>query len=219
MRNVLITAQEVLFHAPTKQAVDMRPIEQSIIVAEERFIRPKLGYDLYESLCAEKNKVVVEADLAELKTKTGNPELKVGDLVNSFEFLSAPRQELWKQHLWKIVAECVMISAYPEGFVQFGAEGAFHNSPPAGLMVTSGLITPLLSSMKWAIDKKVNERLEPLLESMHLYICRNLSSFGNYIKACPDCNGNTGKSYTGGIALGLYDDDEDGRCCDDAGWR
>jgi hypothetical protein len=55
MRNVLITTDEVIFHAPTKQTLDPRTIQNSIIIAEERFIVPAIDYPLYYELASTKN--------------------------------------------------------------------------------------------------------------------------------------------------------------------
>lgn len=221
-RNVLITVDEVLFHAPTKQQIEPRMIESSIIVAEERFIRPELGWDLYNAIAAEKNKALLtqaEVDAANLLLPaTTNPPTVIGDSLNALEqFTTSRYKDLWYQHLWKIVSEAVIVCALPEGFVQLGVEGAFHNSPPAGLMVTSGQVTPLASSMKWAVDKKVLDRLSPLFESMHAYICNYKQDFGTlYTKPCKECLPQDGIKNAG-IALGIYDDDEPDDCCG-AGW-
>lgn len=225
-RPVLITTDEVVFHAPTKQKIEPRLIESSIIVAEERFIRPELGWDLYEDICNLKNKLLVtDADVADAVTKIPNadPVIVKGDMINALELFDAAGtkgtryKDMWYKHLWKIVAEAVLVCALPEGFVQFGAEGSFHNSPPAGLMVTSGQVTPLASSMKWAVDKKVQDRLSPLLDSMHAYICNYKTDYGNlYTRPCPDCNKPQGVKNSG-IALDIYDDEDDERCCGD-GW-
>lgn len=217
MRNVLITADEVIFHAPTKHILDPRMIEHSIIIAEERFIRPALGTALYEDICNTKNTEVTSINIDTLRTKMGNTEIKEGDIINAFEFLTAPYISLWKQYLWKLVAECVMISALPESFVQFGSEGAMHNSPPAGLMVTSGFVTPLLSSMKWSMDRKVQDRLTPLLISLENFICVHISDYPKYPRECPDCNKENKNLKSAGIATDIYDDYEDGSCCE-PGW-
>lgn len=211
-RNTLITFDEVVFHAPTKHTLDARMIENSIIVAEERFIHPELD-SLYDTIRNAKNVEVTEENLATLQPKMEDPVgLKVGDIVNAYEFLSLPLQKLWKEHLWKIVAEAVLCSALPEGWIQFGAEGAFHNSPPAGLMVTSGFTTPLISGVKYMGDKKLQDRIEPLMASMKNYICANLGSFAGYNSSkCPDCNNKSITKY-GGIALGLYDEEENDEC-------
>lgn len=220
MRNTLITYEEVLFHAPTKHAMDIRMVESSIIIAEERFIRPELGFDLYDAILSYKNKIVAdENEIALLQPLLpAGTMLAVGDLVNAFEFLPPAYLALWKQHLWKLTAECVITSAYPEGFVQLGAEGAFHNSPPAGLMVTSGFVSPLLTSMKWSIDKKVKDRIAPLLQSMHNYFCKNKSDFALYKGICAECvDENKQLKYTG-VALNIYEEDEE-ECCKGRGWR
>lgn len=213
-RNVLITPKEVIFHAQTKHALDENMIEKSIIVAEERFIREELGYELYEAMINAKNVEVISGNLAALNTSFGDDsiDLKIGDIVNAYELMSASYQSLWKQHLWKIVSECVMVAAYPEGFVQYGSEGTFHNSPPAGLMVTSGFVTPLLSSMKWAIDKKIRDRIGPLLNSMHKYLCKNKINYSLYNNGdCLDCEDAKDKLKDAGFALDIYSDIDDER--------
>jgi hypothetical protein len=225
-RNVLITYEEVLFHAPTKHTLDARQVEQSIIVAEERFIRSELGYDLYDAMAASKNVVVTAGNIVALQlafTNQGsNVTLVEGMIVNAYEQMSPAYQSLWKQHVWKLDAECVMLSAFPEGFIQFGSEGTFHTVPPAGLMVTSGLVTPLLPSVKWAMDKKIQDRIHPLVESMHNYLCKNKTSYSLYKKTCPECD-ETGEAKARkwtGLALGIYDDiDNVGEdCCGNGQW-
>lgn len=213
MRNVLITAQEVIFHAPTKHTLDPRMIENSIIVAEERFIRAEIGTAMYDDMANAKNVVVTLANKVMLQAAIGAaPILQVGDIVNAFELMSPSYQLLWKQHLWKLVAECTLVSAYPEGFAQFGSEGVFHVSPPAGLMVTSGLVSPLLPTVKWTMDKKIQDRVGPLINSLHSYICKNKTSsvYTLYGKTCiTDCDGTTSapeKEKWSGFALDVYED-------------
>lgn len=218
MRNVLITVDEVLFHAPTQHTMDPRMIEPHIITAEERFIRTELGFKLYDELITAKNVEVTELNKDQLTTDTKINDLEVGDIVNGFGFLSANQIKLWKQQLWKLTAEAVMTSAFPEGFVQQGTQGAFHNNPPAGLMVTSGFVTPLVSSMKWQLDKKIFDRISPLIDALHNYLCNNKTLFALYDdKRCPDCEGDEAKAKHSGIALNLYDDEEDEDCCG-PGW-
>ena len=221
MRNTLITFEEVMFHAPTKHTVDRRMIDSSIIVAEERFIRSELGSDFYDQLIDTKNVVVTNINLATLQTKVNenvDPEhqiiLKEGDIVNAFEQMSASNQTLWKQHLWKIVAECLMISALPEGFIQFSSEGTFHSVPPAGLMVTSGLVTPLTSSVKWQLDKKIQDRVGPLFNSLNLFLCKNKTTYPLYKGICAECDDKTRNTKWSGVCTNLYDDEPDSPCCE-----
>ncbi len=224
MRNVLLTSQEVIFHAPTKHTLDPRMIDNSIIVAEERFLREELGTALYADMANTKNKEITSGNIAAMQILVGTPSdlvptLKEGDILNSFKFMSTAYQNLWKQFLWKVGAECVLISAYPEGFVQFSSEGTMHQVPPAGLMVTSGFVSPLLGSMKWIMDKKIQDRVGPLVNNMHRYICENRIDFGLYKKPCPDCGDDEGKEKWSGLAQGLYEDDSDKDCCGGREWN
>ena len=215
MRNVLITPAEVMFHAPTKQTLDARQIEQSIIIAEERFIRPELGWLFYEELILAKNLVVTDLNLSATQDLFGDEHttLKPGDRVNAYEFMLAGQQALWKEHLWKITAECVMVIAFPEGFIQFSSEGVFHTVPPAGLMVTSGLVTPELRSVKWAMDNKIQDRIAPLMQSMHNFLCRYKTTNGyvNYVKECP-CDEDAPKLKHNDFILSLYDEEDSCDC-------
>lgn len=208
-RNVLIMPDEVINQAQTKHTLDVRMIEPHIIVAEERFIVPALGYNFYEALIAEKNTVVTSSNKATLEEAAGTT-LEVDWVVNASESLSPANKALWNRILWKYLAECVMIMAYPEGFVQFGSAGTIHDAPPAGPMNTSGNVTPDLRSLKWAMDKKMLDRINPLAESMHLWLCKQKkaddSLYELYCKKC-DCD-HDGVPYKRrtDIILDLYDD-------------
>lgn len=222
-RNVLITPDEVIFHAPTDHTVDARKIESAIIIAEERFIRPALTYELYEQLVTEKNRTISTANKTETQTTintslTRNSEmvqLHVGDTVNAVEYMFSASQRLWKEHLWKLVAESVMLMAMPDAFVQFGSAGVIHATPPAGPMTTTGMVTPQLAAVKWTMDKKLMDRIDPLTEAMHLFICKNKALYPNYDRPC-DCD-SKGVAYKRktNFVLGIYDE-EPKRCCN--GW-
>ena len=221
MRNVLITTDEVIFHAPTKHTLDPRTVEQSIIIAEERLVRPALSDDLYYSLIDQKNREVNADNKASLEQliNTSLPagsepvSLEVGDIVNAMEFLSADNLKLWKQHLWKLTAECVMLGSTPESFVQFGSEGVIHTVPAASPMNTTGIVSPELRSVKWLMDKKLMDRIDPLTEAMHAWICRNKASYPLYKRDCGcDAKGVAYKRKSD-IVLGLYDDIDNTNSC------
>lgn len=220
MRPTLITFEEVMFHAPTKHTVDRRMIEQSIIIAEERFVGPEIGFEFYTYMANAKNTLVTSGNIAAMQievNKNVNPDDQItlveGDLVNAYELLPPSYSSLWKQSLWKLLAECVMFTALPEGFVQFSSEGAFHTVPPAGLMVTSGLVTPLLPSMKWMMDKKAQDRIAPLIAALHRQICAAKDNYIYYRKLCKSCDEEGVEKWTG-IAFGVYEqDEEEGECC------
>src|SRR5688572_2164282 len=178
-RNVLITTDEVIFHAPTKHTLDPRTLEQHIIIAEERFIRPALGYEYYTALCTAKNLTITAGNLAaqqalvdaSLAPGATGITLVAGMVVNAMEYLSTENLALWKHILWKLTAECVLLLAMPEGYVQFGSEGTVHNQPPAGPMNNTSIVSPELRSVKWAMDKKLQDRIDPLRESLHQWLC------------------------------------------------
>lgn len=111
-----------------------------------------------------------------------------------------------------------MIEVAPEGFIQFSSEGMFHTVPPAGLMVTSGLVTPELRSVKWLMDKKMQDRVAPMLQSMHAYICLHRNDYGfgiYYMRECA-CDQDIRNKRTD-ILLNLYEDDEN-TCGCEPGW-
>lgn len=225
LRNVLITNDEVIFHAPTKHTLDVRMVQNSIIVAEERILRPALGVELYTALIDQKNKEVTDLNKDELETQINDslPEgaaditLTVGDIVNSRNYLSAENLSLWKQHLWKLTAECVITAAFPEGYVQFASEGAVHTTPQAGPMTNATITSPELRSMKWMMDKKNMDRIDPLREAMHQWLClkkkADSSLYVLYTKFCDcDVDGVAYKRKTD-IVLGLYDEEDNKNCC------
>jgi hypothetical protein len=220
-RNVLITVDEVIFHAPTKHTLDPRMIEQSIIVSEERLVRTALSDDLYYAISDEKNRTITADNKAAIESlvnasmPSGSEAvvLAEGDIVNAMEFLSADNLSLWKQHLWKFTAECIMLTASPEAYLQFSSEGLIHGAPPAGPMTTATVVSPELRSVKWIMDSKMRDRIDPLTESMHAWICRNKAKYPLYKKEC-DCDSN-GIAYKrkSDIILGLYDEIDNTQSC------
>jgi hypothetical protein len=205
-RPVLITPDEVIFHASTKHTLDRRMIAQSIIIAEERFIRPALCSAFYDAILAEKNTVITAGNKATqqalvdeyyLNGKDKPKELVEGDIVNASEYLSEENLDLWMTFLWKLVAECVILTSVSDAFIQFTSEGPVHTQPTAGPLVGAGAVTPDLRSIKWTMDKKMMDRIDPLTEAMHRWLCAardaDSDSFGLYTKKC-DCSFN-GVSY------------------------
>lgn len=224
MRDVLITVDEVLFHAQTKQAVDPRTIEQSIIVAEEGWIREALTDKLYFDFISKKNTEVTVDNKADLETKinaafpTNTPPvtLNVGDIVNAFEFLSDTYVKLWKQYLWKLTAECVMMLALPEGYVQFATEGTVLSAPlPNPLAAGGTAMAPPLQSVKWAMDKKVMNRIDPMIQAMHSWICVNKIDYPLYGKHCECDDDSTPYKRKSAFILDAYDDEPKNCGCED----
>lgn len=224
-RKVLITTDEVVFHAAFEHTIDPRQIQQAIIIAEERIIRNSLGFEFYEFLRGQKNVLVTSANKTALEVQiNGSMEpgtelvtLAVGDLVNSCEFLSNENKLLWDEYLWKLTAEAVRFAAIPQNYAAFTSQGIVHNAPGimgAGLNGNS-TATPDLKTAKWLVDRSLSDAIDPLAEAMHVWLCKmkGAGMFAHYAKPC-DCNSN-GVSYQRktDILLGIYDDDEEKFCC------
>ena len=220
-RNVLITTDEVIFHAPTNHTLDPRTTENSIIIAEERFIRPLLGYDYYQALIAQKNLLITDGNKDAQQTLINNSlpagsqeiTLTAGMVINALEYLDTDNKKLWTEHLWKLTAECVILTAYPEGYVHIGSEGVHQKNPPAGPMTSGGVVSPDLRTMKWALDKKLMDRIDPLIESLHQWVCKqkkaDSAKYPDYEKDC-DCD-SKGIAFKrkSQFILGLYDEEDE----------
>jgi hypothetical protein len=221
-RRVLISPAEVIYQAHNGHTLDPMMIQQSIVIAEERFIRPALGHQLYNEIALQKNSLVTTANQATLQAAFDEAQavyaepyvLKPGDFVNSPTYLSEANRNLWNEYLWKLTAEAVMAIALPEGFVQFASEGSIHKQPSSTAMSSGGTVTPGLQSMKWALDKKLMDRIDPLTQAMAAYLCRNKAIFPLYDQSC-DCDkdGTAYQRKTSWIT-GIYDDEPEGCGCD-----
>ena len=107
-RNVLITTDEVIFHAPTGHTIDPRTIQNNIIIAEEGIIRVALGYDFYRAMVDSKNTLITAANIdaqralvmASIPEGSQDVNLQEGMIVNALEYMSAENQTLWTEHLW-----------------------------------------------------------------------------------------------------------------------
>lgn len=210
---VLITTDEVIFHAPVDHDTDPRTILQSIIIAERRFVKPLVGATVYNALIDNKNALVTPGNKSILQeaVNTGREgdreiiKLYSGDYVNSDTYLNSVQQELWHQCLHKIVAECVWFCSLPVNRARFTAKGVVKNYPES-ISSTQDSVTIDLSELKHLMDRGLRDRINPLIDDMHEYMC--LSGYPGYIRSCEGC----GRSYGSGtprsnVVLGMYDDD------------
>lgn len=221
-RSVLITTDEVIHHTGQNHTLDPRRIQDSIIVAEERFIREVLGFDFYESLRTSKNTVVTSGNKATLETAINltleTPiTLTVGDIVNAREFLTGANLLLWDEFLWKLIAECVMFLAFPENYSDFTSSGIVHNNPTAVGFDGAKTQTPGLKTIQWQMDKKLMERIDPLISRMHQWICKkkaaDSSLYLSYTKECLCDEDGVSIQRKSDILLDIYgDNDETGSC-------
>ena len=217
-RKVLITTDEVIAQGPTDNSVDPRNLLLAIQIAEERFIKPALGKDLYYDLRLQKNTVVDIVNKAFLEglVNTGNTSdpvvLQVGDIINALEFVSSSwYKELWNEHLWKLTAECVVFIASPTNFSRYTSAGEMENNPKSITNEGQGAATVDLSKMKWKLDKILMDRIDPLLTAMHDWICDNSGQFALYTKDC-GC-GELKKGRQTAWVKNIYND-RSNECCD-----
>lgn len=207
---VLITTDEVIFHAPVDNQGDARTILQSIIIAERRFIKPILGSTLYQTLIDAKNKLVTADNIVEYQTAIDDEThddrepvtLVEGDMVNSDTFLDSTQADLWHTCLHKIVAESVWFCALPVNRSRFTAQGIIHNFPQEALG-TSNSVSVDLRTLKHLMDRGLQDRISPLIDDMHSYMC--VSHYPGYTREC-GCDGKGTPKKTDFI-LGMYDED------------
>lgn len=216
---VLITTDEVQFHAPTDHQMDPRMTLQSIIIAERRFIKPMIGAVVYDALIAAKNILVTTANMAGLQTDINAGRgsdreiivLKAGDYVNSDTYLTTTQQALWNNYLHKITAECVYFTALPVVRSRMTSAGVLQNSP--NTINNDGKAATIdLKDLKHLMDRSLQDRISPLIEDMHQYMCT--TAYVGYDKDC-GCDSNgvpQSRVKKTDIILGMYDDDEQCGC-------
>lgn len=214
---VLITTDEVIFHAPTDHEMDPRVVLQNIIVAERRFIKPMIGATVYEALITAKNTLVTTTNIATLQTDvnagrgTDREEIVLveGDYVNSDTYLSATQKALWNDYLHKIVAECVYFTALPVNRARFTSKGVVKNYPES-IASTQESASIDLKDLKHLMDRSLQDRISTLMEDMHQYLCK--TKYAGYDKDCGcDSNGTRYQKKTD-IITSMYEDDDDDGC-------
>lgn len=219
-RKVLIVSDEVIAWGPTDNNPGIRNIEQAIQIAEERFIKPLICKDLYNDFREQKNVAVTDINKEFLEDLfPAGTILQVGALVNAIEQCDAWYQTLWTEHLWKLIAECVIYVASPTNWSKYAAAGEMVNNPKSiSADSGSGANSVDLADMKWKMDKLLMDRIDPLIASTQEYLYDNRAHFPKYNcrdfgGACIDNNVNSVASNNNGISFqrktpwvhGLYD--------------
>lgn len=216
---VLITTDEVMFHAPIDNDGDARTIMNNIIIAERRFIKPILGPIVYNALIDNKNLIVTSSNKAALQVIVNEMRgedreditLKIGDYVNSDTYLNEQQLDLWINYLHKIVAECVWFVALPVNRARFTAKGVIKNFPES-IAQDQESVTIDLKDLKHLLDKGLQERITPLIDDLHQYLCA--VGYPGYTRDC-GCDKTSTKKQSG-VIFGLYDDDDrKGKCCEE----
>lgn len=188
-RKVLISTDEVINQGPTSATPDPRMLLSAIQIAEERFIKPCLGKDLYYDFREQKNVVVTLVNKDYLEDLIDNVEvvLAVGDIVNAIELVDNDWYvQLWNEHLWKLIAECVVYIASPTNFSQFTAQGEMTNNPKSISFEGDGKAAASVDrkDMEWKLNKMLMDRIDPLIAAMQEWLCDNKLNFPLYKGNC-----------------------------------
>ena len=215
-RNVLITPDEVIFHAAITSDVGERQILNNIIIAEERFIAEELGYEFYEKIINLKNVEVTEENKGDLLAKLKasyqlqgvtfkDEDLQIGMIVNALEFIEDEWViNLWKKYLWKLTAECVDFVTVVPSWLQTTASGQQTKNPRT--ISSTDSASGSRNDVVFKMHDSIQDRIGPLMSNMQDWLCRHQSYFPEYTKSCGGCNGEqSNRSGNTGFAFGHYD--------------
>jgi hypothetical protein len=137
--------------APTTARFDVNVIAPHILSAEERFLLPVLGADLYEDLVLNQN--ALESNY--------NPA--VGPIVLKFP-MDAAYESLWTSYLMRYTAFAVFYEVLPFLAVQVSSKGIYQNDSEFAQNAGIGGVRFLQDNMMQKIDN-----LKPLLDA---YLCK-----------------------------------------------
>lgn len=193
-RPVLITPNEVLFHAPTDQQIDERQILSNIIIAEERWIANVLGDSFYEDFITKKNRKVTTDNVEEIvdiinntlpaDKKIDSTMIPIGVYINSMDFITDEWYiKLWERFLWKLTAECVDVTAIIPSWVRHTSAGQMKNNPNVIGGNGSNSASAELKEVQLKLTRAIQDRIDPLMERMKMWLCTNQSKF-NYKFDC-----------------------------------
>lgn len=224
-RNVLITSDEVLFHAPSEGNVAERSIIQNIIIAEERYVSDALGAIFYYDFINKKNKVVTNANQNELLNKINDSldiyglaniekrDIPIGIIINAIEFVdNKDYVDLWNMYLWKFTAECVDLACTVPSWVRHSEQGQMLNNPKV-IGANAGASSGDVKEIKFKLDSTMLDRINPLREKMHEWICQRIDKFPLYYhhndciknNCCSDNTKDKIKAQKSDIIFGIYD--------------
>ena len=185
-RKVLITTDEIINQGALDKNPDPKMLLSAIQIAEDRFVRPILGKDMYNDFRDKKNVAVTEINKEYLEglineDNTGKPVvLKVGMIINAIEFVDNSKYvELWNEYLWKLCAECVVYTSSPSNYSRYTAQGEQENNPKS---ITDGQSAASvdLATMKWKMDKMLMDRIDPIISPMNDFLYDNRSYYPLY---------------------------------------
>lgn len=196
-RPVLITPDEVLFHAATDHSVDARQLLQNIIIAEERIIVQAISNSFYEELIGLKNKTVNIINqnmilneinnslIAAGKKPITKTDLPAGTIISAIEWVNNNDYiELWNRFLWKLTAEAVDMMTTVPSWLRHTAQGQQKNNPEVIGGSGQNAVTGDRKDVQFKIDIQMQERIDPLISRMQQWICERKEKFPKYTHKC-----------------------------------
>ena len=208
-RNVLITPDEVIFHAATDQDISERSILPNIIIAEERWIANTICDKFYEDFINQKNREVTAENRQELLDKINETltkpitekELPIGTIVNAIELVENEWYvKLWNRFLWKLTAECVDAMSVVPSWLKHTSSGQQLNNPKVIGGNMSGAASGEMKEVQFKLENYIQDRIDPIIERMKLWICQNKSNFPLF---CKDCGEICGCDENGNVPDGV----------------
>lgn len=225
-RKVLITSDEVIKMGPVSNDPGVQKLDDAIIIAEERFMKKLMCKSFYYEFRDAKNKIVTADNKAALEAQvnvgnSGEPiVLEVGEMINAIEFVQDDNwKEWWFEFGWKILAECVVYVASPVNWIRYEAQGMMQNNPKSVAITNDGqgAASAELKDVRWMMDKMLMDRIDPLIEASHEWLCDHKGSFPGYnCKRCHCDDDGNGVSWQrkSPWVHGVYDKKKKGHCCD-----
>lgn len=214
-RKTLICSDEIIAIAGISSNIDIRFLNSSIQLAEERFIKNAICKDLYYDFRDRKNVVVTSINKVYLQTLMDDEqleqpvELNEGDIVNSIDFLTIDAYKtFWFEHLWRLIAEAVVYVASPNNYSRFEAQGEMENNPANIINEGKNSVSVPLATLQWKMDKMLQDRVSPSLTAMEEWMYDNSVNFPYYnCKKFIRTQDNNGVAISGktGWITGLYD--------------
>lgn len=216
----LITIGEVIYASPSNTNVDARFINTAIEIAEKRFIKPAICTDFYNDFRSRKNQTVTIVNLSYLQSlmPSGAKPLEVGQIVNSIDFVTDVwYKDFWNECLWKAISECVIYIASPANYSRFTASGEQENNP-SSLTQGKGSASVDLATMKWKMDRMMQDRIDPMIAVLDEYLHSNRTYFNllncknwQYDNVVSDSDGVSIQRKTAWIH-GVYNDSRGNGC-------
>ena len=151
--------------APTNARFDINLISPHIASAEERFLIPILGQDMYDDMVSKQNAAI----------SNYNPD--AGALVDKFP-TDANYETLWTKYLLRFEGYFIYYEVLPYVTIQVGSNGAYFNNVEYGQNIG-------VQGLKFMQDTTM-QKIENLREKIKDFLCDNKADYTLFDdKECP----------------------------------